>query len=170
MTADQQAGHQDAAEAARTRLAALQHSAAGAYAAIIAADAALQAAAGRRITAERALRQALAVRQAAARAAAAHDRARPGPVALLASRFRARSAWGRGQASLDAAAAAAEHPVADARQALAAVRDEFAAQLHARAEPVAELHRLTAECAAARAEISASRPEGGMAGSGRPDG
>jgi hypothetical protein len=157
MTAERRAAHQDPAQAARSRLAALQDSAADALAAITAADAALRAIAVRRVAAEQQLRQAVAARQAAARTAAGHARAQPRRVANLASRFRAGPDWRRGQAALDAAVAAAERPLADARRALADVRDEFAAQLQARAEPVAALRRLTAECAAARAEIGATQ-------------
>jgi hypothetical protein len=159
MTADRSAQPQDAAAAARGRLAALQQRAAHAYAAITAADAALQVIAARRMAAERALRQAVAARQAAVRAAAAHQRGRPGPLAALASVFRGGPDWRRGQAARDAAVTAAEGPLADARQALALVRDEFADQLQARAEPVAALRRLTAQCAAAQAEIA--RYDGG---------
>ena len=42
----------------------------------------------------------------------------------------------------------------DARRAAARLRDEFAARLAARAEAVTALRRLTADCAAARAEAS----------------
>jgi hypothetical protein len=42
----------------------------------------------------------------------------------------------------------------DARRAAARLRDEFAARLAARAQAVTALRRLTADCAAARAEAS----------------
>jgi hypothetical protein len=155
MTAEQCGRYGDAARAARVRLADLQDSAAGAYAAITAADAALRAEAGRRVAAERAVRQAAAVRAAAARAAQAHARTRPGPLTQLASGLRARPRWQRRQAVLDNAVAEADRPLADARRVLSAVRDEFASQVRARGEAAAALRRLTAECAAARAELTA---------------
>lgn len=155
MAAEQCGRYGDAARAARDRLAALQDSAAGAYAVITAADAALRAQAGRRVAAERALRQAAAVRAAAAVAARAHARTRPGPLAQLASGLRGRPRWQRRQAVLDSAVAEADGPLADARRALSAARDEFAAQLRASGEAAAALRRLTAECAAARAELTA---------------
>jgi chromosome segregation ATPase len=155
MTAERCDRHEDAARAARGRLAALQDRAADAYAAVTAADAALRAVTARRVTVEKALRQAASVRATAVRAAAAHTRARPGLAVTLASGLRARSRWRSEQALLDAAVAAAARPLADARQALSQVREEFAAHLRARGAAAAALRRLTAECAAARAEVTA---------------
>ncbi|HEY3882271.1 MAG TPA: hypothetical protein VGM12_27080 [Trebonia sp.] len=163
MTAERCDGHVDAT-AARARLAALQRGAAGAYATITEADAALRTVAARRVAAERVLRHAAAVRQAAVRAAAAHARAQPGLFGQLASGLRARARWRRGQAALDAAVAEAERRLADARRALAPARDEFAAHVRARGEAAAALRRLTAECAAARAEITACLGDHGQAG------
>lgn len=150
-------GHRagNAAEAAMVRLAALQDEAAEAYAAITAADAALRAIAARRVVAERVARAAAARHHRAARAAAAHTRTRPGPLAQLASRFRAGQAWRAERSALDAALAATQRPLADARQTLAQVKDEFTARVRVRADAAAALRRLTAECAAARAEIAA---------------
>jgi hypothetical protein len=114
------------ADAARTRLALLQDSAAGAYAAITAADAVLRVLAERRVAAEGALRHATARHHAASRAVAAHARVRPGPVAQLASRFKAGRHWRERRTALAAAVADAERPLADALRALAQVKGEFA--------------------------------------------
>jgi chromosome segregation ATPase len=140
---------------ARAALAGLQHSAAEAYTAITAADDALRALAGHRVTAERALRLAAARQQAAARAAAAHARSRPGPLAQLATRFRAGREWRRRRPALEAALTAAERQLATARQALSQAKADFTAQLGVRTAAAATLRRLTAECAAARAQIAA---------------
>jgi hypothetical protein len=141
-------------EAPGTRLAVLRASAAGAYDAIVAADVALGVLAGRRVAAERVLRDVAALHRVAARAAEAHARARPGPVALLASRWRAGAAWRERRDILAAALADADRLLADTRQAVADVKREFAARLLARDEAVAELRRLTEECTAARAELA----------------
>lgn len=141
------------ADGARARLARLRHDAAEAYAAITDADADLYAIAERRVAAEAAVRQAAARHQAAARAADARRRARPGLVTQLATRLRAGREWREQQGPLAAAVADAEGPLAAALQALSQTKDEFAARLDARAESVAELRRLTAECAAAWDEI-----------------
>jgi hypothetical protein len=164
MAAERCEPHVDAAEAPRARLAALQRDAADAYTAISAAEAALGDVAARRVAAERVLRHAAAVRQAAARAAAAHARTRPGLLASLVSGLRARPRWRRRQAALDAAVTEADRPLADARRALAPVGDEFAAQVRARGDAAAALRRLTAECAAARAELAARLGDGDGAG------
>ena len=142
-------------DAARALLADLQHGAAEAYAAITAADEALRAAARHRVTAERALRLAAGRHAAATRAMAAHVRARPGPFAQLASWFRAGREWRQRQPALDAALAAAERQLAMARQALSAAKDDFTARVARRAAAAATLRHLTAECAAARAQIAA---------------
>jgi chromosome segregation ATPase len=163
MTAEPRERHDDAARAARGRLAALQDSAAGAYAAITAAEAALRAAASRLVAAEQTVRRAAAVRAAARRAAEAHARSRPGLLSELSSGLRARSRWRRERALLAAAVADAARPLADARQALSQARAEFADHLGARGEAAAALRRLTAECAAARTELTA-RPPGGATG------
>jgi hypothetical protein len=155
MTAEPCERHDDAADAALGRLTALQDGAAGAYAAIIAAEVALRAVASRLVAAEQTLRRAAAVRAAAVRAAEAHARTRPGLLAELASGLRARPRWRRERTLLAAAVADAARPLADARQALSQVREEFAAHLRARGEAAGELRRLTAECAAARAEVTA---------------
>jgi hypothetical protein len=147
---------QGPADAARALLAGLQRSAAEAYAAITAADDALRVLAGHRVTAERALRLAAARRQAAARAAAAHARARPGPLAQLSTRFRAGREWRRQRPAIESALAAAERRLTAARQALSAAKHDFTARLAARADAAATLRRLTAECAAARAQIAAA--------------
>jgi hypothetical protein len=109
---------------ARSRLSALQDSAAAAYAAVTAADTELRAIAARRVAAERVLRR-----------------------ALLAT--------GTGTA------AGGQTSVADARRAVALLRDEFAARLAARSAAADALRRLTAQCAAARARISQDGPLGG---------
>jgi len=146
------------------RLAALRDSANAAYAAISGAEAELAVIAAERVTAERALREAVTERAAAARSAAAHQRARPGALAQLASTLRAPRAvgqlarWRQQQAALDAAVTAADPPVAAARRALAEVREEFAAQVRARGEAATALRRLTAQCAAAQAELAACLP------------
>lgn len=142
-------------DAARARLAGLQHGAAEAYAAIAAADEALRVAAGHRVDGERALRFAAGRHAAASRAVAAHTRARPGPLAQLATGFRAGREWRQRQPVLAAALAAAERQLAVARQALSAAKDGFTARVADRAAAAATLRRLTAECAAARAEIAA---------------
>jgi hypothetical protein len=158
---------EDAVKTAETRLAAprtlrtLQDSAADAYAAITAADAVLRAIAERRVAAERELRHAVARHHAASRASAAHAGARPGPFAQLATRFRAGREWRERRAALDAARHEAERPLAAARRMLSQVKGEFAAQVHARAEAVTALRRLTAECAAALEELA--REEGRQA-------
>jgi hypothetical protein len=144
------------ADTAGALLAGLQHSAAEAYAAITLADDALRVFAGRRVTAERALRFAAARHAAAARAAAAHARARPGPFAQLVSRFRARREWGEQRPGLEAALSAAEPQLTAARQELSAAKSDFTDRLAARAAAAATLRRLTAECAAVRAEITAA--------------
>jgi hypothetical protein len=161
------AGDLGRADAARDRLAGLQHSAAEAYAAITAADDALRVAARQRVTAERALRLAAARHQAAARAAAAHARAKPGPFAQLASRFRAGREWRQARPAVEAAIADAEQLAVTARRALSDAKGDFTARLAVRAAAAATLRRLTAECAAARAQIAAldggSGPRGGNA-------
>jgi hypothetical protein len=143
-------------DAAGARLASLRASAAGAYDAIVAADDALSVLAGRRVAAERVLRDVAMLHRVAARAAQAHARARPGPVAQLASRLRAGREWRERRSILAEALSDAERLLADTQQALADVKQEFAARLQARAAAVAELRRLTAECAAAREELAAA--------------
>ncbi|HTR91383.1 MAG TPA: hypothetical protein VMI73_06555 [Trebonia sp.] len=142
--------------ASGARLAALRASAGDAYDAIVAADDALGVLAGRRVAAERVLRDVAMLHQVAARASAAHARARPGPVALLASRLRAGREWRERRSILAAALADAERLLADTQQALADVKQEFAARLAARAEAVTSLRRLTQECAAACEELAAA--------------
>ena len=146
----------DDGDAARAQLATLQRSAAEAYTAITVADDGLRVLATHRVTAERALRLAAARHQAAARAVAAHARTRPGPFAQLATRFRARGEWRREQPALEAALADTQRQLAAARQALAAAKQDFTAGISARAEVAATLRRLTAECAAVRAQIAAA--------------
>jgi hypothetical protein len=164
MTAERCEPQVDAAAALRARLAALQRDAADAYTAISAAEAALGDVAARRVAAERVMRHAAAVRQAAARAAAAHARTRPGLLDQLVSGLRARPRWRRRQSALDAAVTEADGPLAGARRALAPVRAEFAAQVQARGAAAGLLRRLTAECAAARAELTAGLGDGAEAG------
>jgi hypothetical protein len=151
-----QTGDADGADTARALLAELQHGAAEAYAAIKAADDRLRVLAMHRVTAERALRFAAARHQAALRAAAAHARARPGPFAQLATRFRARSAWRQQQPALEAALADAGRQLAAAGRALSAAKDEFTAGISARAGAAATLRRLTAECTAVLAQVAAA--------------
>ena len=158
--ADTGAGDTGAGDTAPVRLAGLQRSAAEAYAAITLADDALRVFAGRRVTAERALRFAAARHAAAARAAAAHARARPGPLAQLVSRFRARREWGEQRPGLEAALSAAELQLTAARQELSAAKSDFTDRLAARTAAAATLRRLTAECAAVRAEITAASLRG----------
>lgn len=153
--------HERQPAAAVARLASLRASAAGAYDAIVAADDALAVLAGRRVAAERVLRHVATLHGVAARAAHAHALARPGPAALLASRLRAGREWRQRRAILAAALADADQLLADTRQALADVKLEFTARLRSRAEAVAELRRLTAECAAARDELDAAAEEAG---------
>ena len=142
--------------AAGARLALLRASAAGAYEAIVAADDALGILAGRRVAAERVLRSVAMLHRVASRAAEAHALARPGPVALLATRLRAGREWRERRAILAQALTDAERLLADTQQAVADVKQEFAARLRARAEAVTELRRLTDECAAARDELAAA--------------
>jgi hypothetical protein len=146
---DEKHADRDAATA-RARLALLRDRAAAAYAAITAADAVLCGIAEHRVAAEGILRHAATAHQAASRAVTSHQRARPGPLAQAATWFRAGREWRERQAALAAAVAAAELPLAAARRTLSQVKAEFAVQLNARAEAVAELRRLTAECAAVR--------------------
>ena len=116
---------------ARSRLAALQDRAADAYATVTAADAELRALAVARVAAERVLRRALlAAGTEPDTEAGTEADTRPGTEAGTV-------------AALD-----------DARRAAARLRDEFAARLAARTEAVSALRRLTADCAAARAEAS----------------
>ncbi len=143
------------ADAGRALLAGLQHGAAEAYAAIVAADEALRAAARHRVTSERALRLAAGRHAAASRAVAAHARARPGPFAQVATWFRAGREWRRRQPALEAALASAERQLAVARQALSAAKDDFTARVASRAAVAAPLRGLTAECEAVRAQIAA---------------
>lgn len=145
------------ADAARARLVLLQDRAAAAYAAITAADAVLRVLAEHRVAAEGVLRHAATGHHAASRAVTAHQRAKPGPLAQLATWFRAGREWRERQAELAAAVAGAELPVADARRTLSEVKAEFAVQLNARAEAVAGLRRLTAECAAVIEELPGDR-------------
>lgn len=146
-------------DAARARLAGLQRDAAEAYAAITAADEALRVLARHRVTAERALRLAAARHQAVSRAVAAHARARPGPLARLATRFRAERQWRQQRPELESALTAAARQLSMARQALSDVKEDFAARLAVRATAAAALRSLTADCAAARAQIA--RADGG---------
>jgi len=155
------------ADAARVRLAGLQHDAAEAYAAITAAEDALRARARHRVAAERALRLAAARHQAASRAVARHARARPGLFARLATRFRAEGEWQRQRLELTSALAAAERQLCTARQALADTKESFAAGLAVRAAAAARLRHLTAECGAALARIAAA---GGSASGGAASG
>jgi hypothetical protein len=145
--------------ASGARLAVLRASAAAAYDAIIAAEDALGILAGRRVAAERVLRNVALLHRVAASAAAAHARARPGPVALLATRLRAGREWRERRDILAEALTDAERLLADTQQAVADVKAEFAARLAARAEAVAELRRLTGECAAARDELAPAAGE-----------
>jgi len=161
-------GGTGSADAARARLAGLQHGAAEAYTAIAAADEALRVAARHRVDGERALRFAAGRHAAASRAVAAHARARPGPFAQLATGFRAGREWRQRQPPLEAALAGAERQLAVARQALSAAKDDFTARVASRAAAAATLRRLTSECAAARSEIAAldgerEAAEGGIA-------
>ncbi|TVZ05429.1 hypothetical protein EAS64_12840 [Trebonia kvetii] len=142
--------------AAGARLALLRASAAGAYDVIVAADDALGVLAGRRVAAERVLRNVAMLHRVASRAAEAHALARPGPVALLATRLRAGREWRERRAILAQALTDAERLLADTQQAVADVKQEFAARLRARTEAVTELRRLTGECAAARDELAAA--------------
>jgi hypothetical protein len=142
---------------ARARLALLRDSAAAAYATITAADAVLSVLGEHRVAAEGVLRHAATGHQAASRAVTAHQRAKPGPLAQLATWFRAGREWRERQAELAAAVAGAELPVADTRRTLSEVKAEFAVQLNARAKAVAELRRLTAECAAVIEELPGDR-------------
>jgi hypothetical protein len=153
--AAQRDGTGDAADSARVRLASLQVDAEQAYAAITAADAALRVLAERRVAAERVARHAAARHAAAARAAGTCARARPGLLAQLASRLRARARWRAEVATRQAALAGTQLPLAGARRALAQARDEFTAQVQARAGAVTELRRLTAECAEVQQELVA---------------
>jgi hypothetical protein len=148
------AGAAGRADAARALLAGLQQGAAEAYAAIAAADAALRVAARHRVDSERALRFAAGRHAAASRAVTAHARSRPGPFAQLATGFRAGREWRQRQPALEAALAGAERQLSGARQALSAAKDDFTARVAGRAAAAATLRRLTAECAAARAEIA----------------
>ena len=134
--------------AALARLAGLRRDAADAYAAISAADTALEALARQRVAGERVLRQAWSRHQAASRALAAHERAKPGLPAQLRSGFRAGRTWLTRRADLDVALREAVAPLTSARRAVSAVKREFAAQVHARAEAVRALRGLTAECVA----------------------
>jgi hypothetical protein len=152
------------ADAARARLGDLQQSAAEAYAAIAAADDALRVFALRRVAAERGLRLAAARHAAASRAAAAHARARPGPIAQLATGFRARREWRQQQPAFAAALTAADRQLGTARRALSEAKDDFTARLAARAAAAATLLRLTAQCAAERAEIAAADGAGAADG------
>jgi hypothetical protein len=136
------------------RLALLRASAAGAYDAIVAAEEALGVLAARRVDAERVLRDVAMLHRVATRAGEAHARARPGPVALLASRLRAGREWRERRAILAEALTDAERLLTETQQALADVKQEFAARLLARGEAVTELRRLTEECAAARDELA----------------
>ena len=149
------------ADTARARLALLQDRAAAAYAAITAADAVLRVLAEHRVAAEGVLRHAATGHQAASRAVTGHQRAKPGPLAQLATWFRAGREWRERQAALATAAAAAELSLADPRRTLSQVKAEFAVQLNARAEAVAELRRLTAECAALLEELPRDRGQQG---------
>ena len=155
--------HAERCAAAGARLAVLRASAAAAYDVIVAADDALAVLAGRRVAAERVLRHVAMLHEVAAGAAAAHARARPGPVAVLRSRLRAGREWRSRRDILAQALADAEQLLADTRQALAEVKDEFAARLHARSCAVAELRRLTGECAAARDELAPAAGEDELA-------
>jgi chromosome segregation ATPase len=146
----------ETADEARARLADLQLCAAEAYAEISLADDALRALARCRMTAERDLRLAAVRHHAAERAVAAHARARPGPAAQLATRFRARARWRQARPPLDAALADAERQLRAARRALSAVKRDFTARLAVRAAAAARLRRLTAECGAALARIAAA--------------
>ena len=148
--------HARQAGAAGARLALLRASAAGVYDAIVAADDALRVLAERRVAAERVLRNVAMLHRVASRAAEAHALARPGPVALLATRLRAGREWRERRAILAQALTDAERLLADTQQAVAHVKQEFAARLRARAEAVTDLRRLTSECAAARDELAAA--------------
>jgi hypothetical protein len=66
-----------------------------------------------------------------------------------------------GTPAAQAPPAEARLSLADARQAVAQLRDEFAARLAARAAAASTLRWLTAECAAARARISAGDKHSG---------
>ena len=155
-----------AASAAVSRLATLRRDAAAAYATISDADAALQALAGQRVAGERVLRHALARHQAASRALAAHARSKPGRLAHLLTGFRAGREWLARQADLNAVVREATGPLTAARRTVSGVKREFAAQVHVRAEAVAALRRLTAECVTVLAEIG--HRETGLPGTGLP--
>jgi len=148
-------GTKHPADIARARLAALRRDAAAVYAAISEADEVLRGLAERRVAAERDLRVCGTRHLVAAEVAAAHALDRPGLRTQLATGLRARREWRVRQSAAEAVAAATAGPLGAARQALTQVKDEFAAQLGARAGLVARLRGLTAECAAAREQIPA---------------
>jgi hypothetical protein len=144
---------EDTALTRLTRLTALRRDAAAAYAAISAADTALESLAGQRVAGERVLRGALVRYQAASRALAAHARAKPGRLAQLLTGFRAGRQWLVRQTDLSAAVREATEPLTAARRMVSGVKREFAAQVRARAEAVTALRRLTAECVTVLEEI-----------------
>jgi len=138
------------ADSARGRLAALQQDAAAVYAVIAQADENLRRLAVRRVAAERDLRLWGTRHLVAAKVAAAHALDRPGPFAQLTTRFRAGQEWRARQNAIEAVIAETDGSLGAAQHALNAVRAEFAVTVQARADAVARLRRLTAECAAAR--------------------
>jgi hypothetical protein len=146
---------------ALSRLPVLRRDAGTACDAITAADDTLRALASQRVSAERSLRAAWARYGTVMRARDAHARAKPGLPALLRARLGARREWQARQAVLDDALRDCAAAVDTAQRAVTDLRGRFAATVRARAEAVAALRRLTAECAAAQEAIARARERWG---------
>ena len=154
---------------ALSRLPVLRDDAGTAYDDITAADDTLRSLASQRVTAERSLRAAWARYGNAVQAQDAHTQAKPGLSALLATRFGARREWQARQAVLGNAQRDCAAQADVARQAVRNIQARFAATVRARAEAVATLRRLTAECAVVQEAIARARERWGEHFPGGPE-
>jgi hypothetical protein len=146
---------------ALSRLPLLRRDAATAYDAITAAESKLRALAGQRVAAELSLRAASYRHAAVTQALDAHARAKPRLCVLLATRFRARRDWRGRQALLDNVLCDSAGLLDAARRVITEIQAQFAATVDERAEAVATLRRLTAECAAAQQAVARGRERWG---------
>ena len=152
-----------------SRLPVLRHDAGTAYDAITTADDTLRALAGERVAAERSLRAAWSRYGVLVKARDAHTQMKPGLPALVAARFGASREWRARQVELDDALRDCAVPVDAAQRAVTKLQARFAATVQARADAVATLRRLTAECAVAQEAIARARERWGEHFPGGPE-
>lgn len=154
---------------ALSRLPVLRRDAGTAYDAITAADDTLRALAAERVDAERSLRAAWSRYGVLVKARDAHAQTKPGLPALITARFGASREWRTRQVEFDHALRNCAAPVDAAQRAVTKLQARFAATVRARAEAVATLRRLTAECAVAQKAIAQARERWGGHFPGGPE-